>query len=561
MSEDFLRVICASLNIYEQPLKDLLAYCLLQKAAGHTLCEADKFLNQHKYNPPISSAELKKMAQEKRLVSSCDFDGLLVWDGNDIFINRYFKYETEIANAINNIIKTNHSIFSGDHFNHISFLRNILDEKQYEALISMISSRLFLISGGPGTGKTTTLACAIYAVFYLETVVKQTIAPFFVVASPTAKASAKIRQSFQSIVQNSKLPKLNLVYKPYFLTVHKLLKFGFKNILPGVDSEHPHICDWMIIDECSMVSLEDFYYILKGVAVKNSLILSGDKNQLPPIFEGAVFKDLLDFIQSKNGGFKYVFLSKNHRQQGPLSNILAYMDNYISSTQNLEGSTKPDYDQLAKQFSVLQNEYFHWQQNFEIKSLITELQNKAAMLKDKNSASEMLALIKEQILLCFNRHGPLGCNSINQQVMSNLNADNDAYFHGMPFIVKYNDYRNKLYNGDIGVFLRHDNKMLAAVESADGELVKFAADDIKEFKPAYAITVHESQGSEFNKVYFLIAELNSPLNQFQTLYTGLSRARQNLYMIGSSEAFIECLQRFKSRKTGLKKMLSRALLS
>lgn len=398
------------------------------------------------------------------------------------------------------------------------------DESQINALRKFIDNKFVVITGGPGTGKTT-LIKGIVKLF-------KKVYPneSFKIATPTGRAAARIKESFEESDAT---------------TIHKLLQYD-----PSTDKFRKNMFNplddgLLIIDETSMVDNNLFSSFISSIGNAKRIVFVGDVEQLPSIGIGNAFEDI---IKSKK--ITTVELKSTHRQQDQ-SKItdLAYMirNNNFDITKLQETAEKSDLktifiDDQSKYLEEIINNYnFRNKNGFYIPNQI-------------------------QIISPFNK-GALGIEEINRKIQEkfnrNKNKDEDEKLNanGYSFYkedkIMYLKNQNDLSNGDIGVvdIINKDNKQMTATFNNDNKKVELYSSDLTNLALCYACTVHKTQGSEFQKVILVLdpEKGNSFINK-KLVYTAITRAKDELVIITSRQYFNKSVnQRPAQRDTSLAK--------
>ena len=415
-----------------------------------------------------------------------------------------------------------------------------LSVEQKEALILSLENRFFILTGGPGTGKTTTAAAIIYSHLiqydkYLN----------ILICAPTGRAAGRITESlqlsFQNLFNNITVEKsikeklLNLKAS----TIHRLLSYSYSKNKFYKNKEYPLIVDLLVIDEGSMLSFELFYSILEALPDSAKLIVLGDSYQLPPVDSEKLFSPLLEgnLTKQKPISFEitYNFRSKESKD---LSNLLINIKRenpffwegihwieYNSKTSdnffNCLKRTTPTVTYLRNNFINDKREYDKFWEDYTKNILMDTL-----YLMNKKDPYENLweDISKFQILTSLKRIGRESSTYINSVIESFLKKEKWIF----PRIMKYNDYNLNIFNGDVGAEI--NGECLFLIESENKAFPK----NIGGLESAFAITVHKAQGSQYENIIIVLpTEIENELNTKSMLYTAVSRARKNVLIIGN----------------------------
>ncbi|MGY1839115.1 MULTISPECIES: exodeoxyribonuclease V subunit alpha [unclassified Modestobacter] len=409
-----------------------------------------------------------------------------------------------------------------------------------------------VITGGPGTGKTHTVARLLRLL--LE---QPGPPPRIALAAPTGKAAARLQESVLEQAAAVGLP-LDLTAQ----TLHRLL--GWR---PDSRSRFRHDAsnrlpfDIVVVDESSMVSLTLMARLLEALRPTARLVLVGDPDQLTPVDAGAVLSDLVhrpapagaadgvppeaaadgaelddeDRRQLRNG----VVRLRVSQRYGPSIAGLAEAVRAGDADRVLE--LLDDGDDLALDRSTAALEE-------QVQRVATEMRAAA----ESGDADRCLVLLGRHRLLCAHRHGPFGVSAWNDRIGRLTGAVPGEWAPGLPLIVTANDYENKLWNGDTGVVVRTpDGQRAAFPRGAGPALVPLSR--LSAVSPAHALTVHRSQGSQFEEVSVLLPPATSPLLTRELLYTAVTRASRRVRVLGSEDAVRAAVDRQVVRASGLRR--------
>jgi len=386
------------------------------------------------------------------------------------YLRRNFELETLIIKQLQNLL------YAQPKLTFSVKPDSDLYPEQAKALQLAMSSSLTIITGGPGCGKTY-LANKI-----IETLLLKMPNAHIIATAPTGKAASRF--------QNKKITSQ---------TLHSLL--GIYETIDRQPAIKPLIADLIIVDECSMIDLKLWSYLLSSIAPGTSVILMGDPDQLPPVEGGAIFEEFCN-IKAINT----VHLNKTLRSQ---SSSLQQLSHFVKHGKGKEAI-----------------ELFSSTSDSDISFLPL----------NKFTPNENLG----SILTPFHK-GPFGTQAINEQIYSLSNAK------VRPIIITKNDYQLGLMNGDIG-FIEDD---IAVFNDSS-----FASSLLYSYDLAWAISIHKSQGSEFDHVCILLPE-NSELFGRKLLYTAITRAKKSVTIFGDSKTFLQITSQITHPRSNLTKRFSK----
>ncbi len=374
-------------------------------------------------------------------------------------------------------------------------------DKQWQASLEFLQHSRYILSGGPGTGKTTTVTRMLLLFTYLYP--KAQIA----LAAPTGKAANRMMQSI-----NELLPKeLHQTAQ----TLHRLLGFNQKNNTVNYNSKNPLPYDLIIIDEASMLDVTIAYRIIQALKPNAQLLLVGDKNQLPSVEAGNVFADLCKIVQSN-----YKELVENFRFTN---------DSLISKLCNCV------INQNLFQFNQI-HQYHNPQSKEDKRKTLSDWYD----MVDKDSA----------IILSPIKYGNNSVDELNELAI-NILYKNSKRNQGMPIMVNQNDYTLGVFNGDIGhLILKNQQWYVSFIVEGIQKDVKLEA--IKGWQVAHAITIHKSQGSEYDHVLITLPDdIELEILTTSLLYTAISRARKSISIWSSERIIAKILVSNENRMTFL----------
>ena len=409
-----------------------------------------------------------------------------------------------------------------------------------------------VITGGPGTGKTHTVARLLRLLRD-----QPGLRPRIALAAPTGKAAARLQESVLEQAAAVGLP-LDLTAQ----TLHRLL-----GPLPGSGSRFRHDAgnrlpyDVVVVDESSMVSLTMMARLLDALRPTARLVLVGDPDQLTPVDAGAVLSDLVhrpappgapDGIPAEAAADGAALDGEDRRQLRNGVVRLRVSQRYGPGIAGLAEAVRAgDADRVLELLAAgtdLVLDPGTTALEDRIRTVAGELRTAA----EAGDAGTCLVLLGRHRLLCAHRHGPFGVSAWNDRIGRLTGAVPGEWAPGLPLIVTANDYENKLWNGDTGVVVRTpDGPRAAFLRGTGPTLVPLSR--LSAVSPAHALTVHRSQGSQFEEVSVLLPPAGSPLLTRELLYTAVTRASRSVRVVGSEEAVRAAVDRQVVRASGLRR--------
>ena len=370
--------------------------------------------------------------------------------------------------------------------------------KQIEAIRSAVSEKVMVITGGPGTGKTTIINAVIR--IYRE------LGARILLAAPTGRASKRMSEATGYPAR----------------TIHRMLEYNLQKGGFQRGQDHPLDVDVLILDETSMIDTSLMYHLLKAVPPGATLILVGDVNQLPSVGAGNVLKDVI-----RSGKVPVVELKEIFRQ--------AANSGIIRNAHRINTGLVPE---LVQEREGLGDFYFIEQEDQEeVLRIIMELVCERIPKRFRLDPLEGI-----QVLAPMHK-GTVGTENLNAKLQEALNPSGTAILRGgRTFRLKdkvmqtRNNYEKEVFNGDIGRITAMDEEMREVTVTYDGVPVPYDASDLDEIVHAYAISVHKSQGSEYPAVILPLLPQHYLLLQRNLIYTAVTRAKKLLVIVGSKKA-------------------------
>ncbi|MDT5365341.1 MAG: exodeoxyribonuclease alpha subunit [Mycobacterium sp.] len=414
-------------------------------------------------------------------------------------------------------------------------------EEQREAAEIALSQRLTVLTGGPGTGKTTTVA-RLLALFAGQAGASRLR---IALAAPTGKAAARLQEAVQTEVDKLEPVDRQRISGLRATTLHRLLGSrpdSSSRFRHNRGNRLPH--DVIVVDETSMVSLTMMARLLEAVRPEARLLLVGDPDQLASVDAGAVLADLVEGLGGRADG-RIAELKTSHRfgeSIGAFASAIRVGDADRAIAVLRAGGDHLEWidaeDPTADLRKVLQPHALRLRE--------------AGVLGDAGAALTTLA---EHRLLCAHRHGPYGVQHWNRQVERWLTEATgepiwSSWYAGRPVLVTANDYGLGLYNGDAGVTVVGEAGLRAVIASAE-EPVAFATGRLSDVETMHAMTIHKSQGSQASEVTVLLPPVESRLLTRELFYTAVTRAKAKVRVVGSEASVRAAIDRRAVRATGL----------
>ena len=424
-------------------------------------------------------------------------------------------------------------------------------ETQIIANIRRLGNNFRIITGGPGTGKTFGVSTNLVHLFSENLNLKVAL------AAPTGKAAARMNESITRFAEDPQNSIDEAVHTRLTglkaQTIHRLLGYISDSVFFRHNEKNRLPYDVVIIDECSMVDGAMMAKLLNAIDKHTILYLLGDKDQLASVEAGSVFGDLCRAKESELLKGKVEVKTKSWRFEpdkgiGKFSHEviggnIASIDSYAGDEQLIIDTTFSK--ELFEQYALLYREYI--------------------LEEDIKSALQKLNRIR---FLCVTRENDLSVSQVNQQIQYLLSTriegfkpKSEGFYHNQPIIITQNDYQLGIFNGDVGIIRKEKTNngevLFAFFETSDGETKKIQAGYLNNYESVFAMTIHKSQGSEFDNVVVLLPEKQGgKLLTRELLYTGVTRARKKVLLQTSLQVLEKCVERSVSRASGLEKRLT-----
>jgi exodeoxyribonuclease V alpha subunit len=454
--------------------------------------------------------------------------------GDLLYLDRYWLEEQQVCDDVHTMIAVKPQTVSPD----IDRLFPAgYDEQRAAAKVAM-SQGLTVLTGGPGTGKTTTVA-RLLALLASGTPLR------IALAAPTGKAAARLQEAVQLEVAKLDAADQEALSGMHATTLHRLLgsrpdtSARFRH---NRGNRLPH--DVIVVDETSMVSLTMMARLLEAVRPDARLILVGDPDQLASVEAGAVLADLVDGLD----GSKLAALRTPHR--------------FGESIGALASAIRDGDADGAIEVLRAGGEHIEWidsdQPSEHMRTVVVPQARRLREAAILGNADVALQTLDEHRLLCAHRRGPYGVRYWNRQVERWLAEEtgepiwSDTYA-GRPILVTANDYGLGLYNGDTGVTVLRDGVLRAVV--AGSERKEFATSRLSDVETMHAMTIHKSQGSQADEITVLLPQQDSRLLMRELFYTAVTRAKKRVRIIASEQALRAAVERRAVRASGLAQRL------
>ena len=499
----------------ERRLRSGLIYTLNQLAdEGHCYAEEEQLIATAK-----QLLEADEECIRTAMTHAIETEDLML-DGTAIYLPPFYYAECGTANRLNALVHTKEagSIFTA-RFDLAKLQRETgieYDEVQVEAIRQAIASKVMVLTGGPGTGKTTTTKAIIAAL--------QSAGMRILLAAPTGRAAKRMSEATGMEAK----------------TIHRLLEYnpqdGYKR-----NDENPLEGDALIVDECSMIDIILMNNLTKALPTTMRLVLVGDIDQLPSVGAGNVLRDIID-----SGVIPVVRLTRIFRQ--------AQSSRIVMSAHAINRGCFPD-------ISNGQHTDFFFMKQEEPEKVAETI---VSLVRDRLPKAYRQPTANIQVLTPMQR-GVVGAANLNVALQQALNHNTAAlvrggytFKEGDRVMQLRNNYDKDVYNGDLGYVRSVDMEERTLTVDFDGQMVEYEASELDELTLAYATTIHKSQGSEYPIVVMPVLMTHYVMLQRNLIYTGITRAKKICVLVGQTKALAYAIHNMKvlKRNTRLKERLA-----
>jgi exodeoxyribonuclease V alpha subunit len=512
-----------------------------------------------------------------------EYRPLVLDDGRRLYLYRYWEYQERLAAAVRERVARGGEAVDGELLAH--GLARLFPEEEPDGLnlqkvaaFTALTRGFCVISGGPGTGKTTTVA-RILALLAEQTSPRPAVA----LAAPTGKAAARLQEAVREARERLPIaPETKAALPQEAFTLHRLLGVISGSPYFRHTSRNPLPIDVLVVDEASMVDLPLLSKVVQALPARARLILLGDRDQLASVEAGAALGDICDSAGDR-------LVSRGHAEE--LRRVTGYR------LEGEEGADRPGIQDCIvhlrtsyrfgrtsgigalcravnggrpDEAACLLREGFpdlRWRKAPRPERLPQALRKAVGegfsdcLLTDDPGKS--FRCLERFRILCAVREGPYGVVALNRTVEEILRGrelivPGRPWYQGRPVMITRNDYSLHLFNGDVGVTLPDPaaaGDFRVFFPSPGGTVRKFHPLLLPEHETVYAMTVHKSQGSEFDRVLLVLPDKESPVLTRELIYTGISRARRRVEVWGEETVFRLAVARRIERTSGLREAL------
>jgi len=467
----------------------------------------------------------------------------LVIERNRLYFYRYWHYENLLAEKI-----LNYSAYKRDQQLLSKLLGRYFPESdpdfktQRNVIAKVLHQEFSIISGGPGTGKTT-LVVKLLAME--QELVTQPLK--IALVAPTGKAAVRLQSAINE--NRMRLPcdeKIKSVIPQEVTTIHRLLGFRYGSSLFIHNKKNPINYDLIVIDEASMIDLPLMTKLVTALAIQTRVVLVGDKDQLASVEAGAVLADL-----SSSPSVGACELLKTYRFNTQIKS-LAVLVNQQRPNDVLKMLRNPE----APAVNSMQTGYMEF--------ITQQYARFFRAIADEETVNQLFEKLADFVVLCTNKLGPKSVEAINQAVERRLRDQNiilqsEEWYVGRPVLIQENDYILGVFNGDVGICLSDletNNQLMVFFKQPNGEIKKVLPSRLPKCQTAFSLTVHKSQGSQYGGVMLVLPDSYNPILTKEVVYTAVTRARDKVWIVADNEILTQAIQFKISRQGGLREKLT-----
>ena len=503
-----------------------------------------------------------------------------------LYLLRYWEYQQGLADFIKGRIQD-----AGDEIDRLLLKEGLgrlfpsgLPEVDWQRVAAGAAclKHVSVITGGPGTGKTTTVARIL--VLLMEQAFPETLK--IALVSPTGKGAARLQEAMVSARSGLQCKDAIQEAMPAETsTIHRLL-----GTIPGSpyfrhNEKNPLLLDVLVVDEASMVDMALMSKMVQALPPRARLILLGDKDQLASVEAGAVLGDICD--TGNEHPYSYGFLrdlksiteydlnkgaGEGDEKPGLQDSIVELKKSYRFGAESgirtlSQAVNEGDQDRAWSILNKGEQGDVAWRKLPGPQILHGLLRGGVkegfAQYTNETDPAKTLGFFERYRILCGLREGPFGVVAVNRLVKGILEREgrirpHGQWYAGQPIMVTQNDYDLGVFNGDTGIILQdpeQDHDLRAFFPSPEGGLKKIHPIRLPEHETVYAMTVHKSQGSEFDRVLLILPDRDSPVLTRELIYTAITRARKHVEVWGTEEVFRTAVGRRTERTSGLRDAL------
>lgn len=552
---------------------------------GHICIDATPTKTEEDISSGIHYLPEKDLSELKPWIGNANTVSPFILHRHRLYLHRYFHYETSLLSNIQRLLAAE-KIYRSDYLNQLQQQTGLMKDLsathtvdglpphlaadwQLAAALMAAIQHLTIITGGPGTGKTTTVAKIIWLLLSIQPGLR------IALAAPTGKAATRMAESLQSTTLPLPGAVKSILEQLKPSTLHRLLGYKQDSIYFRYNEEQPLPYDLVIVDECSMIDVAIFAKLLSAIGPNTRLLLLGDKNQLASVEAGSMFGDLCNQTEAINNFTDTTRTLLNDcipdaKRKIPTSTPNTHplaehiIELQFSHRFNINsGIGRFSHAVLHNQTDILES-FLNQSPNAEVQVVTppheTALEQFLNGYKDyilADDISEALRLFQQQRILCATRDGKGGLYDSNQvaeawlKKQQLLRPDN-GFYENRPILITRNNQQLNLINGDIGIVRTINGQKKVWFDAGNGQVRGVSIHYIQNAETVFAMTIHKSQGSEYNRVLVRLPDnTHLPLLTRELLYTAVTRAKQQAIILSTREVLKAATAASVSRASGI----------
>ncbi|MEX1211599.1 MAG: exodeoxyribonuclease V subunit alpha [Balneolaceae bacterium] len=578
LEEQQLQVLRRRFGPLPEPLELATRWLIRFQEAGHVCLPLDRapadwpdLLGQEPdetlSTDPIS---IEALREHPMVLDRAEGDGIWVCRQEKLWFRKRWLQERFVADELQSRAARRIPLGSEDRLNDLleESYPSTEDEIDWQkvACWMALNRQLSVISGGPGTGKTTTVARIVR--LYEQWSGSH---PSIALVAPTGKAAARMEESLREQLGEEQAGSL------WSGTLHRWLQpFRHPRMFPSTNRQTLQE-DFVILDEASMVDLTLFHTMLRHISPETRLVILGDHHQLASVESGALLAQICrqesnrfhpDTLREMTNCGLDASRMESDPSLSPLEDATVYLkksyrfgnDSGIGrladAIRNGDGSSLEQVmDDSPDDLEVVP----FMLDRASMESICSRIEKRLKGIQEA-TPEEMFEMRTDHIYLTSMRHGRSGTQSLNRWIENELDrrgviSRSGTWYHGRPVIATKNDYELRVFNGEMGVCVEEGGRMDVWFASDDGAPKRIPTQRLRWVEPAWFLTIHKSQGSEYDEVELLLPEESERLLSRESIYTAVTRARKRLVLWTDKDRLIRGIQKRSERFSGLSGML------
>ncbi len=547
----------------------------LEVGAGN-VCLALDCLEQRARQLGVEKEASRELSKN---IASCAFIGTsenskpIILHNEKLYFNRHFHNEKSISDYMQKSALENIQISTADieNINCIFKTKELVDYQKVAAVVAL-KNKVSIISGGPGTGKTWAIGKI------LQLITQQNASIRIKLAAPTGKAASRLSSSIQLFFGNSSLACDGAILEKIpkeAVTLHKLLSINRSTHKPRYDIANKLGCDLLVLDEVSMIDQQMMAYVCRALPETSRLILLGDKDQLSSVEAGSVFADLCgginqtEFYKLECNWFSENFsmhVTQHDKNSVMANNVVVLQKSYRfdehSSIGNLarlvnQGNSHGVLQLLETAPETNDLRWIQVEENNITQELVIFADATYLIMMDQETIEAAFTHFNQYQILSAIWSGAGGVHDVNAVIehyvksMKEIPSDLEFYA-GKPIMITQNNYQYDIYNGDTGIIWpNEEGQLMCYFEKGKGDYKSLSLSQLTHYISAYSITVHKSQGSEFEHVLMIFPFADTAVVTRELFYTGVTRASKVIEVWGNRKIIKNAVEKKTKRMSGL----------